>query len=132
MSKIKIGKKSMDNPFHIDNTIFKFQGLFDENMFFDEKQDVYKFIKTQAKNYSKIKSYLQTKSPEFKFIEIYIGVRLRSNKKYNSISFILKSNVIDEQEFIWRKYGSICPDGDQNHIYYRNKNNVDKFKTSSI
>lgn len=129
MAKIHIGKKTMINPFYLNNTIFKYEGDFDEKLFLDNTQDSYRFLKTQTKNYLKLKNYLETKG--LFFITISIGVYPRAIG--HSISFIAKTNINnDDEEILWKKYGSKCVGGDQNHIYYRNKDDVEKINTSHI
>jgi len=119
----------MINPFYLKNTVYKYEGIFDEKLFTDKTFESYKYLKTQTKNYFKIKDFLISKGLFFTKISIGIYPRLGGF----SISFIAKTNVnINDEEILWRKYGSPSNQGDQNHIYYRNKNDTEKFNTSKI
>lgn len=129
MNKITIGNKSMLNPFYIESNFYKYQGNFDENIFFDKEHPAYQYLKTQTKNFLKLKNLLNSKDLTFEtiFIGVFPGVISRA------VSFIIISNVNDNNEqIIWRKYGSKSNQGDQNHYYYLNNNHVDKIKTSSL
>lgn len=129
MNKITIGNKSMLNPFYIKDNFYKYQGTFHEDMFFEKNHEAFQYLKTQTKNYLKLKNLLSNKNLSFDtiFIGVFPGVISKA------ISFVIISNINNKNEqIIWRKYGSKSNQGDQNHYYYLNNNNVEKIKTTSL